>query len=204
MPYSLRPPDFSRASKIVTSWPATASAWAQARPAGPAPTIGDAPAGRRGAGERGLAGLHLRVDGVALQQADANRLALRRLAHARLFAQRLGRADARAHAAHDVGLENRARRAERIAGGDLADEQGDVDRGRAGAPARRVVTEVAAVGLDARFVDAQRRMQVDEIRLQRRAVEAGGRDVGDPGRFGDDSHHGSPAARRGERRLEKS
>ena len=39
MPYSLRPPGLSRASKIVDSMPATASACAQASPAGPAPTI---------------------------------------------------------------------------------------------------------------------------------------------------------------------
>ena len=97
-----------------------------------------------------------------------------------------------------------ARRAERVAGGDLADEQRNVDRGRAGALARRVVTEIAAIGLDPRLVRAERRMQIGEIRLQRLAAEAPARDVGDSRLFGDDSHHGSPAARRAERVVEKS
>ena len=130
MPYSLRPPDFSRFSKIVASWPATRErvGAGQSRRAGA--DDGDALAGRLGAAERRLAGRHLRVDGVALQQADPHRLALGRLAHAGFLAQGLGRADARAHAAHDVGGENRLGGAERIAGGDLADEQRNVDRSR--------------------------------------------------------------------------
>ncbi len=97
-----------------------------------------------------------------------------------------------------------ARRAERVAGGDLTDEQGNIDGGRAGALARRVVTEVAAVGLDSRLMRAQRRMQIDEIRLQRLAAEAPARDVGESRLFGDDSHHGSPAARRAGRVVENS
>ena len=63
---------------------------------------GDALPGGRGTGEGMLAGFHQRVGGVALQLADAHRLALGRLADAGLLAQRLGRADAGAHAAEDV------------------------------------------------------------------------------------------------------
>src|SRR6218665_3578461 len=37
-PYSLRPPGFGRASNSTTAWPRSARPWAQARPAGPAPT----------------------------------------------------------------------------------------------------------------------------------------------------------------------
>ena len=112
----------------------------------------DALAAARRARERLLAGRHLRIDRMALKQADAHRLAFGGLAHAGLLAQRLGRADARAHAAHDVGPQDRFGRAERIVGGDLADEQGNVDRGRAGLLARRVETEIAAVGFDVRLV----------------------------------------------------
>ena len=155
----------------------------------------DALAGRRGAAERRLAGRHLRVDRVALQQADSHRLALGRLAHAGFLAQGLGRADARAHAAHDVGVENRFGGAERVAGGDLANEERNVDRGRTGALAGRVVAEVAAVGLDLRLMGGERRMQVGEIVAELGAVEAARLDVGDPPRFGNNSHSGPPRAK---------
>ncbi len=80
--------------------------------------MGAGEAGRAGADDRHLlAGLgaaaeelralpHRRIGGVALQHADLDRLAFRRLAHAGFFAQLLGRADAGAHAAQDVLLEN--------------------------------------------------------------------------------------------------
>jgi hypothetical protein len=88
---------------------------------------------------------HQRVGGVALQPADLDRLALGRLAHAGLLAQRLGRADAGAHAAEDVLVEDRLGRRLGRAGRDLADEERDVDRGRAGGDAGRIVAEIAAV-----------------------------------------------------------
>ena len=70
------------------------------------------------------------------------------IAHAGLLAQHLGRADAGAHAADDVALEDRAAPAPlRIAGRDLADEERDVDAGRAGLDAGRVVAEIAAARL---------------------------------------------------------
>ena len=58
---------------------------------------------------------------------------------------------------------------------DLADEQRDVDGGRAGLHAGRVVAEIAAVGLDQRLVLVERRMQVGEILgvLRRRQPAAG-------------------------------
>src|SRR5690606_32044528 len=106
---------------------------------------------------------HRRVGRVALQLADLDRLALRRLADAGLLAQLLGGADPGAHAAEDVLLENRLGSAERIVGLDLADEQRDVDGGGAGGHARRVEAEIAAVGLDMRLVPGQRRVQVREV-----------------------------------------
>ena len=124
---------------------------------------GDLPAGRRGALVELLALAHRDVGGVALQPADLHRLALGDLAHAGFLAQRLGRADAGAHAAQNVLVEDGLGRAERIAGRDLADEQRDVDRGRAGLHAGRVVAEIAAVGFDQRLVMIERRMQVGEI-----------------------------------------
>ncbi len=41
-----------------------------------------------------------------------------------------------------------------VARGDLADEQGNVDRGRAGLLAGRIEAEIAALGLDSRLVEA--------------------------------------------------
>ena len=49
-----------------------------------------------------------------------------------------------------------------VAHADLADEQGNVDRGRAGGGAGRVEAEVAAVALDHRLMHAERRMNVGE------------------------------------------
>ena len=132
---------------------------------------GDPLPGRRSPRVGVLARLHHCVGGVSLQKADSHRLALRRLAHAGFLAERFGRADPRAHAAHDVFVENRARGAERIVGGDLADEQGNVDRGWAGLLAGRIIAEVAAFRLDHRLVPGQRRMQVGEIRRQGRGIE---------------------------------
>ena len=163
MPYSLRPPAFGRASRMVTSWPWRASRCAAARPGRAGADHGDLLAGRCGALVELLVLAHRDIGGVALQPADLHRLAFGDLAHADLFAQRLGRADAGAHAAQDVLVENGLGRAERIAGRDLADEQRDVDRGRARIHARRVVAEIAAVGFDQRLVMIERRMQVGKI-----------------------------------------
>ena len=151
----------------------------------------DALAGRRPTDKGLLPRRHLRIDRVTLKQADANRLALGVLAHARLLAQRFGRTDPRAHPAHDVGFQNCARRAERVVRGDLADEERNVDRGRAGLLTRRIETEIAAVGLDVRLVKAQRRMQVGEVGVQARGVEPARRDVGHSRGLGDDGHDGS-------------
>src|SRR5271154_5351227 len=146
MPYSLRPPAFSRGSKIVLSTPAMASSCAQASPAGPAPTIATRfPVGA--ARVRGPPSRDCGFGRIALQSADHDRLCLRRLAHAGFFAERFGRADAGAYAAHDVGIENRRRRARAVAGGDLANEQRDVDGGRAGLLAGRIEAEIAALRL---------------------------------------------------------
>ncbi len=106
---------------------------------------------------------HDGVGRVALQRADPHRLALGMLAHAGLLAELLGRADAGAHAAHDVGRQDGLGGPDIVALGDLPDEERDVDRGRAGLHAGRVVAEVAALGLDERLVPRQRRRQIGEV-----------------------------------------
>ncbi len=106
---------------------------------------------------------HDGVGRVALQQTDPHRLALGVLAHAGLLAELLGRADAGTHAAHDVGRQDRFGGPDIVALGDLPDEERDVDRGRAGLDAGRIVAEVAALGLDEGLVPRQRRRQVGEV-----------------------------------------
>ena len=125
---------------------------------------GDALAGRGCAGEELLVLGHRDVGGVALEHADLDRLALGCLAHAGLFAQLLGRADAGAHAAQDVLLENGFGGPERIVGQDLADEHRDVDARGAGGLAGRVEAEIAAIGLDKGFVAIEWGMQIGEVR----------------------------------------
>ncbi|OIQ75317.1 hypothetical protein GALL_430180 [mine drainage metagenome] len=106
---------------------------------------------------------HHCIGGKALQPPDLHRLALCRLAHTDLFAQRLGWADPRAHAAQNVLPQNRARRRLWRAGRDLADEQGDVDRGGAGRHTGRIKAEIAAIRRHPRLVRVQGRRHVRKI-----------------------------------------
>jgi hypothetical protein len=124
---------------------------------------GDLPAGRCGALVELLVLAHGDIGGVALQAADLHRLAFGDLAHADFLAQGLGRAHAGAHAAKNILVEDSLGRPQRIAGGNLADEQRDVDRRRAGLHARSIIAEIAPVGLDQRFVMIERWMQIGEI-----------------------------------------
>ena len=71
---------------------------------------------------------HRHVGGKALQAADLDRLALGGLAHAGLFAQGFGGADAGADAAKDILAPDRLCGGFGRAGPDLADEKRDVDR----------------------------------------------------------------------------
>ena len=104
-------------------------------------------AGRGGAG-KGLRLPHDAVGGIALQAADLDRPALGLLAHAGAFAKGFGRADPGAHAAQDIRRQDRLRRRLGGVGGDLADEQRDVDAGGAGGHARRVIAEITAIRSD--------------------------------------------------------
>ncbi len=129
----------------------------------PRPDHRDTFARGRGPPEGMLVPRHERVGGMTLQLPDLDRLALGLHAHAGLFAERLGRADAGAHAAQDVLVEDRLRRRLGHPGRDLADEQRDVDLGRAGRDAGRVVAEIAAVGGHLRLVAVKRRVQVGKV-----------------------------------------
>src|SRR3546814_20653860 len=61
-----------------------------------------------------------------------------------------------------VLLQDVLRRAADVVGRDLADEARDIDAGRAGLDAGRVVAEVAAAGLDQRGLAVERRVNVAE------------------------------------------
>ena len=136
MPYSLSPAGLARASNSVTAWPSIASLWAQARPCRPRPPPRGGRSARPAVGFS--AGRQQRVGCVALQQPDPDRRAFGRLAHAGLLAKRLGRADARAHAAHDIGVEDGLGCGERIAGRIWRMNSGISIHARAGGNARRL------------------------------------------------------------------
>ena len=124
---------------------------------------GDLLAGGLGA-RIGLGGIsHEGIRGIALQQPDLNRLALGIVAHAGFLAQRFGRADAGAHAAEDVLVENRHSRRFRMSRLNLTDEHRNVDRGGACHLARRVMAEIAAIRLDERLMRIERWVNVTEI-----------------------------------------
>jgi hypothetical protein len=104
------------------------------------------------------------VEGVALQQADAHRLALAVVvAHAGAFAQDLGRAHARATAAKDILLEDAVGGAVDVLVVDVADEAGHVDAGGAGVHAGRVVAVQAAGRFDGCLARIQWRREVGEL-----------------------------------------
>ena len=79
-----------------------------------------------------------------------------------------------------------------VVGRDLADEERNVDRGRAGLLAGRIEAEIAALRLDPGLMPGERRMEVGEVRLDCRPVEAARRDVGKSWRVGGDRHGVSP------------
>jgi hypothetical protein len=109
-------------------------------------------------------GRHEEVGRMALQGADGHGLALLRLPYANLLAEDLGRTDARAAAAEDIALQDRDSRAAQIAGADFADESGNVDAGRAGFDAGRIVAIIATISLDPRLVRRQRRRHLAQPR----------------------------------------
>ncbi len=100
------------------------------------------------------------VGGITLQLADHHRLALGHLTHTDLLAERFGRADPRTHAAKDVLAEDRLGRRIGGAGGDLANEQRNVDVGRTGRHARCVMAEVTAVRRDQSLMFVQGWMEI--------------------------------------------
>ena len=106
---------------------------------------------------------HRVIGGKALQAANLDRLAFGSFADTGLFAQGLGRADPGAHAAKDVLRPDRLGRSIRGTGRDLADEQGNVDVGRASRDAGRIVAEIAPIRRDTRLVGIKRRFVIAEI-----------------------------------------
>ena len=104
------------------------------------------------------------VRGIALKLADLDRLALSHFTHTGLFTQLFGRTNAGTHAAHDILAQDRFGGSIRCARGDLPDEERNIDIRRAGRDARRVVTEVASVRRDKRFVHIQWRVQIGKLR----------------------------------------
>ena len=109
--------------------------------------------------------------------ADLDRLALGLHAHAGALAEVLGRADPGTHAAQDVGVKDRHRRRIGRARRDLADEQRDVDAGRAGGDAGRIVAEITAVGRDARLVPGQGRCDIGKVHREFMGGKAAGNDA---------------------------
>ena len=110
------------------------------------PDNGNAFAGRSRPGERMHPLRHQCVGGVTLKPADLDRFTLGDFPHTDFFAQGFGGTHAGAHATHDVLAQNRLGRGFGRSRRDLANEERNVDIGRACGDARRVVAEIAAVG----------------------------------------------------------
>ena len=108
---------------------------------------------------------HQRVGGMALQAPNLDWFAFGEFPHAGLFAQILGWANAGAHAAKNVLVENRLCRGFGCSGADLANEKRDVDRGRTGGYAGRVVTKVTPIRRNRRFMIRISRMQIGKRRV---------------------------------------
>ena len=107
MPCSLRPPGFVPRVEHHDLVPERGEPVRAGQAGRPGADDGDPAARRRALPVGRLAGRHHGIGGVALQEPDRDRLALRGVAHAGLLAEGLGRAHPGAHAAEDVGVEDR-------------------------------------------------------------------------------------------------
>ena len=164
------------ASKTTTSWPERASRCAHDSPAGPAPTTAmRLPVAGPRANSASPADRSPRRSRSAAARPISTGLRSLRVAHADVLAQDLGRADARAGAAERCSGSRMSRAApRRLSSAMLRMKLGDVDAGRAGLHARRVVAVEAALRLDQRLRARQRRRDVVERRGVLRRVEAAG------------------------------
>ena len=115
------------------------------------------------AGERMPAFGHQHISRIALQPANFDRFALGGFADTGLFAQGFGRADPGAHAPQNVLAQDGSGGRFGRTGGDLANEQWNVDGRGAGRDARGVVAEITAVGGHRSLVGIQRRVQIGEV-----------------------------------------
>ena len=127
---------------------------------------------------------HQAVGGKALQPANLYRFTFGHFAHANLFAQRFGRADPRAHSAHNVlrkdGLGCRIGRASC----DLANEQGDVDGCGTSRHTGRIVAEVAPIRRNTGFMCCVSRLIVGKVLGHLAAWQALRHDTGRLGGIG--------------------
>src|SRR5271168_5346451 len=121
--------------------------------------------------------LHQPIGRMALQRADLDWFVLLRGMHAGPLSQLFGRANPGATAAKNVRLQDGPRRSEQISRGDLANERGYVDPGRASLNAGCVMAEVAAIGFDDALRGRQRRMRVGEIRGEFGGIEPACSDI---------------------------
>jgi hypothetical protein len=105
------------------------------------------------------------IHGVALEPADFDRLLFFLVHHAGTFAKNFGRANAPAAMSQNIGLEDYARRATQIIGGDLLDECGNVNARRTRDSARSVKTEKTARGFHGGLARRQPRRYFGKILL---------------------------------------
>ena len=104
------------------------------------------------------------IHGEPLQQPDLDRLFVVAVQHARALAQDVDRASARAACAQDIGVEDRARGAGKIAAGDFLDKPWHVNVRRAGAGAGCIEAKKASVGFGQRSLPVKRRMEIAKPR----------------------------------------
>ncbi len=129
----------------------------------PRPDNGNPFAGWCCAFKRMHALFHHHIGGIALKAANLDRLAFGHFAHANLFAQGFGRAHTGAHATQNVFLKNLHRSRFGNAGADLANEHRNVDAGRTGRLARRVITEITTIRRNRCLVRIQWRVQIGKV-----------------------------------------
>ena len=121
---------------------------------------------------------HDGIGRVALQLSDDHRLAFRSVADAGLLAEGLRGTDPGAHAAEDIRVQDRLAGSLGISGGDLSNEEGDVDARRAGIDAGRIVAEQAALSCDPSFMRVQGRMKVGKSFVIRAGCKPSGANIG--------------------------
>jgi hypothetical protein len=117
---------------------------------------------------------HLPIRRNALQSTYIHRVTASGGADAGALTQNFGGADAGATAAENIRIEDFIRRTAQVSGADAANEARNINAGRAGFDARRIIAKVTAIGGNDCLGGVKRRVRIGEIGVDLVSTQSGG------------------------------